>query len=109
VRQDFENKMKLTKTNLIIAGFLLANFVVLWSLAHHYTFHTGMDGRVIWRCNNFTGKVQSSSIGGRWVNISDPMTFTESDFTPKPDSKSDTGDAFDRFVKTYMATNKTTK
>jgi hypothetical protein len=60
------------KTKSVIAGFLIANVIALWCLAHHYEFHTGMDGRLIWRCNNFTGKVQSSSFGGTWITISDP-------------------------------------
>jgi hypothetical protein len=60
------------KIKFVIVGFLVANAIVLWCLAHHYEFHTGMDGRAIWRCNNFTGKVESSPIGGNWITISEP-------------------------------------
>ncbi|MGA9776947.1 MAG: hypothetical protein WBS33_01620 [Verrucomicrobiia bacterium] len=59
------------KIKHIIAGILVANVVALWCLAHHYEFHTGVDGRAIWRCNNFTGKVEYSLLGkDQWVAIS---------------------------------------
>jgi hypothetical protein len=74
--------MATMNTKLIIACALAFNLVVLWCLAHRYEFHTGMDGGVIWRCNNFTGKVERCSIGsGKWFAISAPKPFVP----PSPD------------------------
>ena len=60
---------------VIVAAFLVTNFVLFFCLVRHFEFHTGMDGRIIWRCNNFTGKAEYSLIGtgnGKWISISSP-------------------------------------
>jgi hypothetical protein len=68
------------KTIVIIVGVLAANIIVLWSLAHHYEFHTGMDGQIIWRCNNLTGKVEYSLAGrNKWITI-----ISSKPFVPPP-------------------------
>jgi hypothetical protein len=61
---------------IIVCVIILAvNFTALWLLAHHYEFHTGMDGQIIWRCNNLTGKVEYSLIGrNKWISISPSNT-----------------------------------
>jgi hypothetical protein len=89
VQRDFEIEMKLAQTNLIIVGVLAANLVVLWCFAHHYEFHTGMNGAIIWRCNNFTGKAEHSSFGeSQWVAVSSQKVAVSSEKTfvpPGPD------------------------
>jgi hypothetical protein len=58
------------KAKLIIASVLVANVIALWCLAHRYDFHTGSDGRIIWRCNNFTGKVEYCVVpDNTWVVV----------------------------------------